>query len=125
MGLCNLKLYNLIQGEEKIKCEESPKITKDQYDTWNFWSKQGYSKMNGRECCSVHFHGTDPNNKDFDNYFCENIKNDKKSKEYYIDEIKEIKRFFEKENVINVDIECKSSYLHLYKKLLLLLSILI
>jgi len=125
MGLCNLKLYNLIQGEEKIKCGENPQITKEEYDSENFCRKQGYSKMNGRECCSVHIHGTDPNNKDFDNYFCENIKNDKKSKEYYIDEIKERKRFFEKENVINVDIECKSSYLHLYKKLLLLLSILI
>lgn len=125
MELCNLKLYNLIQGEEKIKCGESSEITKDQYDTGYFCSKQGYSKMNGRECCSVHIHGTDPNNKDFDNYFCENIKNDKKSKEYYIDEIKERKRFFEKENVINVDIECKSSYLYLYKNLLLLLSILI
>jgi hypothetical protein len=125
MELCNLKLYNLVRGEEKVKCGENPQITKEQYDTGKFCSNQGYSKMNGRECCSIHIHGTDPSNKEFDNYFCENIKNDKKSKEYYIDEIKERKRFFEKEEVNNVEIECKSSYLHIYKKLLLLLNILI
>jgi hypothetical protein len=125
MDLCNLKLYNLVKREERIKCGENPLITKDQFNSGKFCSKQGYSKMNGRECCSVHIHGTESNNKEFDNYFCENIKNDKKSKEYYIDEIKERKRFFEQEEVNNVEIDCKSSYLNIYKKLLLLLNILI
>lgn len=125
MDLCNLKLYNIINRDEKIKCGENPKITKEQYESDNYCSNQGYSKMNGRECCSVHLHGTDSSNKEFDNYFCENIKNDKSSKEFFIDEIKERKRFFEKENLEKVEIKCKSSYLDIYKKLLLLFSILI
>ena len=128
LGLCNLKLVNLMDNNEKIKCSPSITISKAEFDSGQFCSKQGFSKMSGRECCSIYIHGYSDDMKEFDTYFCDNVQNDDESKEKYINDMKLSKRFFEKEEIMLVGIDCIGSNLIfpiIKKVLLLLLSLLV
>ena len=81
-------------------------IIKENYDSGQFCSKQKYSTMKGRECCSVHVKGINEDLNTFDEYYCDNIINNDIYKDIYKKDIKEKKEFFEKVSDIKVDIDC-------------------
>ena len=122
---CNYKLFLLLDINNRIQCDNRNFITKEQYDIGNYCSKQSYSTMKGRECCSVHVKGLTENLENFDEYYCDNIINNNKYKKIYKKDIKEKKEFFEEVSITNVDIDCPDSYSIIIMNLNLLLLLLI
>lgn len=120
---CNSQLYSYINKNNQ--CKELT-ISAEDYESGNFCGRQGYTSAEGYSCCSIHVYGT--NNKDgseLNNYYCRPIKNNKDYKNYYIDELKALRRFENDQTIDKVDFDCFCPYLILFKRFLLLLLFLI
>lgn len=120
---CNSQLYTYMNKNNP--CKEIT-ISAEDYNSGNFCGRQGYTTAEGYSCCSIHISGK--NNEDsseLNNYYCRLIKKDKDYKKFYEGELKAFRKFENDQTIENVEYDCISSYLILFKLLLLLLLFLI
>lgn len=107
---CNRELYKLISFEGTIKCSNEISIQKEDYDS-NICNKKIFVPMGEKKCCSIHVNYYNNDGDNLDEYFCDNIKNDKNSIKQYKELEIEFRKFFNNEQQINVDIICHSEFL--------------
>ena len=107
---CNDYLYLLSSKEQKIKCSNDIEITETQYNE-KFCSKQGYSTMSSRDCCSIHISGKTHELVKYDSYFCDNVINKKDNIKTYIDDVQQAEMFYDDNKDVVVSVICSSFYL--------------
>lgn len=121
---CNSNLFNLINTDKKIKCSPDITISKEQFENEKYCSSNNFEHIDGKKCCSVYARGYSAENENiefFDDYYCDNIKNDKDSKKNYINEMKLYNKFYDNVLITDVKIDCLSKYLISINKILFLL----
>ena len=110
---CNDYLYLLSSKEQKIKCSDDIEITETQYNE-KFCSKQGYSTMSSRDCCSIHISGKTHELVKYDSYFCDNVINKKDNIKNYIDDVQQAEMFYDDNKDVVVSVICSSFYLNYF-----------
>ena len=120
---CNDYLYLLSSKDQKLKCTDDIEITEEQYNN-KFCSKQGYSTMSSRDCCSIHISGKTHDSVQYDSYYCDNVINNKDYIKSFIDDVQQAEMFYDDNKDVVVTVLCSSSYLNYLMPLFMLIILL-